>query len=151
MASRDRRTARWWRSSGRRPIVVARKLPGSSDGDSRATCGAKAEAAAGKHLVANGLSILDRNVRCRLGEIDIVARDGACVVFVEVRMRASQRFGGALASVDSHKQRRLVATARWYLGRHPKLANEPCRFDVMGVASNDGAITWLRDAFRVDG
>ncbi len=132
-------------------IVAVRKLPRVPDGDSRAARGAEAESAAARHLLALGVSILDRNVRCRLGEIDIVARDGACTVFVEVRMRAGLRFGGALASVDSRKQRRLIAAARWYLGRHPKLANEPCRFDVIGVESNGGAMTWLRDAFRVDG
>jgi len=121
------------------------------DADSRATSGAAAEADAVQFLTGRGLVILDRNVRCRLGEIDIVAREGPCVVFVEVRLRTSERFGGAMASVDAHKQRRLVATARWYLGRHPKLANEPCRFDVIGVASNRGVMTWVRDAFRVDG
>ena len=131
--------------------MASRKSRGSPDCGSRASNGAAAEAEAARFLIGKGLCILHRNVRCRLGEIDIVARDGSCTVFVEVRLRASQRFGGALASVDAHKQRRLVATARWYLGRHPRLANEACRFDVIGVESTGGAVTWLRDAFRVDG
>ena len=122
-------------------------IPG---GDPRATSGAAAETQAVRFLIGKGLAILDRNVRCRLGEIDIVARDGACVVFVEVRLRASERFGGAMASVDAHKQRKLAATARWYLARHPKLANEPCRFDVIAVRAH-AELNWVRDAFRVDG
>lgn len=126
-------------------------MSGVPDRDSRAANGAAAEAEAVQFLIGKGLVILDRNVRCRLGEIDIVARDGQCVAFVEVRLRASERFGGAMASVDAHKQRRIIATARWYLGRHSSLANEACRFDVIGSASAGGAITWLRDAFRVDG
>lgn len=131
--------------------MANRKSSGSPDRDLRATNGAAAEVAAAQFLIGEGLVILDRNVRCRLGEIDIVARDGTCLVFVEVRLRSSGRFGGAVASVDVHKQRKLILAARWYLGRHPNLAIQPCRFDVMGVASNGGAMTWLRDAFRVDG
>lgn len=131
--------------------MAIRRLPCIPDGDSRAAKGAAAEAGAVQFLIGKGLVILDRNVRCRLGEIDIVAREGPCIVFLEVRLRASERFGGAMASVDAHKQRKLVATARWYLGRHPSLANEACRFDVIGSASTGGAITWVRDAFRVDG
>lgn len=104
-----------------------------------------------RFLTRSGLEVIARNVRCRFGEIDIVARDGICIVFVEVRLRASGRFGGAAASVDARKQQRLAAAARWYLARHPKCANDPCRFDVIAVAKIEGAVDWLRDAFRVDG
>ncbi len=113
--------------------------------------GAAAEASAVRFLERAGLKIIERNVRCRFGEIDIVARDGVCLVFVEVRLRASERYGGAVASVDARKQNRLAATARWYLARRPKFANDPCRFDVIAVAEVDGAVEWLKDAFRVDG
>lgn len=118
---------------------------------SRAQRGAAAEESAARFLMHAGLKVIDRNVRCRFGEIDIIARDGACIVFTEVRLRASNRFGGALASVDAGKQQRLAAAARWYLARHPAWANDPCRFDVVAVAEVDGATEWVKDAFRVDG
>ncbi len=118
---------------------------------SRALRGSAAEVLATRFLEGAGLVLVERNVRCRFGEIDIVARDGDCVVFVEVRLRASSRFGGAAASVDAGKQRRLIAAARWYLSRHPRLADHPCRFDVVALAGVDGPVDWLRDAFRVDG
>jgi len=117
----------------------------------RAARGTAAEAAAARHLEQSGIVVVARNVRCRLGEVDIVARDADVLVFVEVRLRADSRFGGAVASVDAHKQRRLAATARWYLAQQPRYANTPCRFDVVAVDARDASITWIRDAFRVDG
>ncbi len=119
-------------------------------GDSRAVRGAAAEDSAVRFLERAGLRTIDRNVRCRFGEIDIVAREDDCLVFVEVRLRASQKFGGAVGSVDARKQQRLVGAARWFLGSNPRFANEPCRFDVIAVSEIDGAVDWLRDAFRVD-
>ena len=106
--------------------------------------GGDAEEAAARFLASHGLAILDRNFRTRFGEIDLVARDGATLVFVEVRLRrASERFGGAAASVDSRKRGRIVAAARQYLQR---LGREPaCRFDV--VTLDGGAPQWLRAAF----
>lgn len=120
-------------------------------GDSRASRGAAAEESAVRFLERAGLRTIDRNVRCRFGEIDIVAREAECLVFVEVRLRASESFGGAVGSVDARKQQRLAGAARWYLGRNPRYCNDPCRFDVIAVSELDGAVDWLRDAFRVDG
>jgi len=105
--------------------------------------GGAAEDRAARLLGENGLSILARNYRTRFGEIDLVARDGDVLVFVEVRMRASDRYGGAAASVTLAKRRRIEAAARHYLsriGREP-----PCRFDV--VSLDDSGATWLRAAF----
>ncbi|GIX35831.1 MAG: UPF0102 protein [Lysobacteraceae bacterium] len=96
-----------------------------------------------------GLSTLARNQRYRVGEIDLVMLDGEVLVFVEVRYRRSRGFGGALASVDPGKQRRLVRAAQCFLAAHAAHARRPCRFDV--VALGDGAPTWVRDAFRPDG
>jgi putative endonuclease len=80
-----------------------------------------------------------------MGEIDLVAADGDVLVFVEVRWRADDRFGGAAASIGPAKQRRLVAAARLYLSHLPR---EPrCRFDV--VALEAGRASWLRGAFDV--
>ena len=107
--------------------------------------GGAAEEAAANFLSRKGLEIVARNYRTRMGEIDLVARDGTTLVFVEVRMRSGDAFGGALASVDARKQRRLVAAARQFLSR---LGSEPpCRFDVVTVQG--GAPQWLRAAFEV--
>ena len=109
--------------------------------------GDAAENRALAHLVASGLKLLARNYRTPGrggGEIDLVMRaaDGT-VVFVEVRQRASRSFGGAAASVDHVKQRRILFAARHYLMR---LAQQPpCRFDVVSVEA--GEIQWLRGAF----
>ena len=107
--------------------------------------GSGAEDEAERLLTRHGLEILARNYRTRLGEIDLVARDGATLVFVEVRSRASERFGGALESVTPAKRRRLAAAARHYLS---KLTREPpCRFDVITLQA--GEPSWLRAAFDV--
>jgi putative endonuclease len=86
-----------------------------------------------------GLTIVGRNFRTRFGEIDLIARDGSTLVFVEVRLRTSSRFGGAAESITTAKRARLVAAAREYLG--------PTRSASIGVAtssmSNDSARTLL--------
>jgi putative endonuclease len=108
--------------------------------------GGAAEDEAARFLSGEGLQILARNYRTRLGEIDLVARDGAVLVFVEVRLRTSERFGGALGSIHARKRRRLVAAARQFLMR---FAREPaCRFDV--VALDGERPRWLRGAFETD-
>lgn len=110
--------------------------------DAQAT-GARGEGAAERLLARHGLEIVARNYRTRFGEIDLVARDGATLVFVEVRLRAGERFGGAAASITAAKRRRIEAAARHYLS---KLAFEPpCRFDV--VTLDGGEPAWLRGAF----
>lgn len=107
--------------------------------------GGEAEEQAARFLARQGLDIVARNYRTRFGEIDLVAREGATLVFVEVRMRSSERFGGAAASIDSGKRNRIAAAARQFLAR---LAHEPpCRFDV--VTLDGGAPKWMRAAFEV--
>jgi len=96
------------------------------------------------YLESNGLTHVAHNVRCRHGEIDLVMRDGGTLVFVEVRYRSSERFGGAGASVDHHKQARLAAAAAFYLQRYP--TSLPCRFDVVAIGDND-RVDWIRNAF----
>lgn len=110
----------------------------------RAAAGARAEALAAEFLVARGLTIVARNFRARRGEIDLIARDGATLVFVEVRLRRSQYFGGAAASITRAKSARLLAAAQVYLAR---LGHEPpCRFDAVLLDGLDAAhIAWERD------
>ena len=108
-------------------------------------CGAEMRAA--QHLGAAGLEILHRNYLCRMGELDIVARDGAVLVVAEVRLRSSARYGGAAASITRAKQRRIVRATRHLLARFPSLQKFPVRFDAVLVAPGDGPIEWLRGAF----
>jgi putative endonuclease len=114
---------------------------------SRGDDGRAAETLAADHLRAKGLAILERNVRSRHGEIDLIARDGATLVFVEVRLRRPGRHGGAADSISAAKRRRLVAAAREY---HAHLPRTPeCRFDAVLLDDLDaGRIEWIRNAIE---
>ena len=97
------------------------------------------------------LRFVARNVLCRGGEIDLVMRDrDGALVFVEVRARAQQQYGGAAASIGWQKKQRIVRAARYYLAtRSRRSYDEPaCRFDV--IAFEAGRLVWLRDEFRAD-
>jgi len=117
---------------------------------SKRAIGTAHEQAAAAHLERHGLTVVARNFACRFGEIDLVCREGDTTVFVEVRYRAHRDYGGAVGSVDEHKQRRIVRAAQWYLAQHPAAARTPCRFDVVAVSAAPHAIDWLRDAFTAD-
>ena len=107
--------------------------------------GARAEELCAELLRRAGLRVLARNWRCRHGEIDLVAQDGATLVFAEVRFRSDERYGGAAESVTAAKQARLVAAARLYLMRRP---DADCRFDVLLLDSLEAdRIRWIRNAF----
>lgn len=95
--------------------------------------GRAAEAAAARRLEALGYRLLIANFRAKGGEIDLVARDGDVLAIVEVRYRASDRFGGAAASITRAKRSRIVRAARALLAVHPALARLPARFDVVEV------------------
>ena len=90
---------------------------------------------------------MERNYRSRRGEIDLIMRDARTLVFVEVRFRASTRFGTPAESVDVRKQRKLAATAAHYLQSNQ--TNLPCRFDVIAL-SGTNHIDWIRNAFNVE-
>jgi putative endonuclease len=109
--------------------------------------GSDAEDRAVRHLRAAGLELLQRNYRCRMGELDIVAREGSVLVVAEVRLRSSARYGGAAASITTAKQRRIVRATRHLLSRHPALQKLPLRFDALLVPPNQGPIEWIRGAF----
>lgn len=105
--------------------------------------GAEAERLAEEYLAARGLRLLQRNFRCRGGEIDLVMQDGAALVFVEVRSRRSADFGGAAASITAAKRARIILAARHYLAG---LGAPPtCRFDA--VLFQAGRVEWLKGAF----
>jgi putative endonuclease len=111
------------------------------------TCEGRAgEDQAVRHLRAAGLVILERNYRCPLGELDVVAREGTTLVFVEVRTRRRADRGTALETVGVAKQRRVARVAAHYLAvRRPRAG--AMRFDVVGITA--GEIVHLRDAFRL--
>ncbi len=108
--------------------------------------GKEAERWASEFLERQGLKPVAKNYRCRLGEIDLVMQDEEQLVFVEVRQRSNRDFGGAAASVDRHKQRRIVLAARHYLSRLRSLPS--CRFDVVLMDDDQGSnAQWIRNAF----
>ncbi|HVB84949.1 MAG TPA: YraN family protein [Rhodanobacteraceae bacterium] len=98
------------------------------------------------------LVLLERNYLTRYGEIDLVMRDGDCVVFVEVRYRGSPAQGGAAASIGVAKRGRLGRAAALYLQAHPALADRPCRFDVVAFDGTAASVPaqWLQHAFETD-
>ncbi len=112
----------------------------------RQRAGDAAELAALRHLEANGCRLIARNVRYPEGELDLIVRERDAVVFVEVRMRRGTSFGGAAASVDVFKQKRLARAAQHWLLQHYGDRWPACRFDVIGVQA-DGTMEWLRNAF----
>ncbi len=115
---------------------------------SRRARGGAAERRALEHLSAHGLRLLERNYYGRRGEIDLVMEDGDTIVFVEVRYRRHAHFGGALASIDERKRRRIVVTARDFLARR-QMGDRGARFDVVSVAGSD-RIDWIAGAFEAD-
>ena len=119
-------------------------------GAERRQRGNEVEAAARAELERAGLQLIAANVGYRGGELDLVMRHAQCLVFVEVRYRRDDAFGGGAASVDLRKRRRLVLAAQLFLAAHPQYANWPCRFDVVEAEGEPPRLTWLRDAFRAD-
>lgn len=111
----------------------------------RQDTGLAAEQLACQYLQAQGLKLLERNYRCRFGEIDLIMQDGRDLVFVEVRFRRSQRFGGAALSVDAAKQAKLLATAQHYL--QSKAPKRNARMDVVAVESGN-RIDWIKNAIQ---
>ena len=114
------------------------------------TLGKSGEDLACRELERRGYAIVARRFRVRSGELDIVARDGAVMVFVEVKTRAGRRFGTAAEAVTAAKQRRIALLAQEYLLRH-RMSDCPCRFDVVSVHVDAGtpAVEIIRNAFDV--
>jgi putative endonuclease len=116
----------------------------------RRAIGAAAEDAAASFLVAQGLVILERNYRCRMGELDLVAHAAPDVlVIAEVRLRSRADYGGGAASVDGRKRQRILRASRHLLMMRPALARLRARFDVLDLkpASAGYDIEWIRGAF----
>ena len=114
--------------------------------------GRRYESFAACYLEQRGCRITDRNFRCKGGEIDLIVVDQhRKLVFVEVRFRASNLFGGALSSVTVNKQRRIRNAASYYLLTHPQYRDYYCRFDVIALSKNNQSegvsANWIKAAF----
>ncbi len=112
----------------------------------RQAAGQAAEQLACEYLCQQGLRLIDQNFHCKVGEIDLIMQQGNTIVFVEVRSRASSRFGGAASSVDFRKLAKLQRATQWYLQSHygPQLNRWPaCRMDVVAVQGRQ--LQWLKN------
>lgn len=103
--------------------------------NNRAT-GSEYEKAAGRYLEEKGYRIIEYNYRCRYGEIDLIAKDGECLVFCEVKYRSGKRKGHPLEAVDKRKQKVIFKCALHYLSEK-KMGEIPCRFDVIGIENSE--------------
>ncbi len=106
--------------------------------------GTRYEQAAGFFLEQIGYEVLEYNYRCRFGEIDIIAKDGICLVFCEVKYRSGREKGSPLEAVDNRKQQRIFRCASHYLAGRG-LEDVLCRFDVIGIEGT--AVTHIKNAF----
>jgi len=117
-------------------------------GDEKTTIevGATGEDRAVDHLVRAGYRIVERNYKCKLGELDVIARDDGVLVFVEVRSRRSAEFGSALDAVNWHKRKKVTRVAMGYLA-HRKPRFVEARFDVIAITGHE--LVHIKDAWRL--
>ncbi|HEX5793441.1 MAG TPA: YraN family protein [Rheinheimera sp.] len=98
------------------------------------------------YLQRQGLQLIQQNYHCKAGEIDLVMRDGASLIFVEVKYRASNAFGGAAAAVTASKQQKLLRASRWYLQQY-RLTDQACRLDVLAIEGQAPyQYQWIKNA-----
>ena len=107
--------------------------------------GGEYEKLAAEYLRAQGYDILEQNYRCRSGEIDLIARDGEYLCFIEVKYRRGITCGSPFEAVGLHKQMQILKVARYYLMKKKLNLDTACRFDVVAIEGNE--ITLLRNAF----
>lgn len=121
----------------------------STKDDSHLPDGARAEALAQAFLEAQGLHTLAKNYRCKTGEIDLIMRDGNCLVFVEVRLRTNRFFTSAAESVTRVKQQKMIRTAQRFLQQQKLMDTYACRFDIIAfdTKGSSAPAAWIRDAF----
>ena len=118
------------------------------DGKSNLPRGVQAEHMAARFLQAQGLKLVQRNYSCKYGEIDLIFEDAATLVFIEVRLRGNNNFGGAAGSITATKQGRLIRAAQNYLGSMTHIPS--CRFDAVLYETLDGAPPqWIKNAFTI--
>lgn len=104
------------------------------------------ERKAAEYLLSCGCNIIERNYRCKAGEIDLIVRDGSYLVFVEVKYRSTSANGYGGEAVDFRKQNRIRKAALWYMKEHHLSFEQPCRFDVISFLGDE--ISIVKDAFQ---
>lgn len=107
--------------------------------NSRQRLGQSGEETVVRYLEKNGYTVLSKNYRCKIGEIDIIARDGADLVFIEVKTRSGLGYGSPAAAVTIRKQRQITRAAQWYLAEQ-QLFDTPARFDVISVLCGEASL-----------
>ena len=114
--------------------------------------GKSAEKAACQYLKKLNFKLIEKNYRCRFGEIDIIMLDKQSLVFIEVRFRKNKNYGSGAESVTIGKQKKLINTASHYLQNHPESARYSTRFDVISISEEPtlscNKIEWIRNAFQ---
>ena len=111
--------------------------------------GAEKEELAVAYLTEQKAEILSRNFYFRGGEIDLIAKDGEYVCFIEVKYRKNSKFGAPEEAVTLSKQKKIIQGAKVYLYQNRYPADTPCRFDVIAVSKEN--VTWIKDAFAITG
>lgn len=110
--------------------------------------GERGELIACTYLEQQGLQRIDSNIASSMGEIDLLMQDGECLVFVEVKLRKTASFGGALASITPHKLKRLRRAIELYLQQNPQYQLRPCRIDavaIQGTQAQTLSIEWIKN------
>ena len=113
----------------------------------RRNIGKVAEDLACEYLKDNNLCYVTSNYYCRLGEIDLIMKDGDVMVFIEVRYRCNSDYGDPLVTVTKSKQQKRVKTASHYLQKNNLLNRVSCRFDVITITEEVMKINWIKNAF----
>lgn len=108
--------------------------------------GDEKERLAEEFLSTKGFELIERNFNCKSGEVDLIMKDGEYLVFIEVRYRENNDFGGALESITAGKQRKLRRAAEFYLLQQFGNTPPPCRFDVVGI-EGENELEWIKNAF----
>ncbi len=108
-----------------------------------------AERVAEDHLIKHGLKLIQRNYTCKRGEIDLIMMEQDTIVFVEVRYRKNDQYGGGIESINFRKQQKLQTTATHYLQINDRYQDHACRFDAMIINghSSQPVINWIKNAF----
>lgn len=109
--------------------------------------GAAYEEQAARFLIEQGFQILERNYRCKQGEIDLIARDGAYLVFVEVKYRVNTQAGYPSEAITIQKQKKIIRTAMYYCYQQKVAQTQACRFDVVSILG--GQIKLIKNAFEL--
>ncbi|KTD11838.1 hypothetical protein Lgra_1296 [Legionella gratiana] len=112
--------------------------------------GRVAEEKALAYLTKQRLKLVMKNYHCRFGEIDLIMNDSNYLVFIEVRSRASNQFGGGISSVTYTKRQKILKTAGCFLLEHQKYNQFALRFDVVSIDGKSASISWIKDAFGTD-